>query len=31
MMGGMTQDEQSGAFRILQSMIYSLRNDNEGA
>jgi DNA-binding MarR family transcriptional regulator len=31
MLGGMTQDEQSGAFRILQSMIHSLRNGNEGA
>ena len=31
MLGGMTQDEQSEAFRILQSMIHSLRDDNEGA
>jgi DNA-binding MarR family transcriptional regulator len=31
MLGGMTQDEQSDAFRILQSMIHSLRNDNKGA
>ena len=29
MLGGMTEDEQSDAFRILQSMIHSLRNDNE--
>jgi hypothetical protein len=25
--GGMTRDEQSDAFRILQSMIHSLRDD----
>src|SRR6202790_698815 len=31
MLGGMTEDEQSGAFRILQSMIQSLRDGNEGA
>lgn len=31
MLGGITQDEQSTAFRILRSMIHSLRNDNEGA
>ncbi|MCY0906185.1 MarR family winged helix-turn-helix transcriptional regulator [Arthrobacter sp. H14-L1] len=31
MLGGMSEDEQSGAFRILQSMIHSLRDDNEGA
>lgn len=31
MLGGMTQDEQSGAFRILQSMVHSLRDDNEEA
>ena len=31
MLGGMTQNEQSGAFRILQSMIHSLCDDNEGA
>lgn len=31
MLGGMTQDEQSGAFRILQSMVRSLRDGNEGA
>jgi DNA-binding MarR family transcriptional regulator len=31
MLGGLTQDEQSGAFRILQSMIHSLRGDNKGA
>lgn len=30
MLGGMTHDEQSGAFRILQSMIHSLNEDNEG-
>ena len=29
MLGGMTEAEQSDAFRILQSMIHSLRNDNE--
>jgi hypothetical protein len=27
MLGGMTPDEQSDAFRILQRMIRSLRND----
>jgi DNA-binding MarR family transcriptional regulator len=31
MLRGMTQDEQAGAFTILQSMIRSLRDDNEGA
>ncbi|HEY0249077.1 MAG TPA: MarR family transcriptional regulator [Gryllotalpicola sp.] len=31
MLGGMTQDEQADAFRILQGMIRSLRNDNESA
>ena len=31
MLSGMTEDEQSGAFRILQRMLHSLRNDNEGA
>jgi DNA-binding MarR family transcriptional regulator len=31
MLGGMTEDEQSGAFSILQSMIHSLRDSNEGA
>ncbi len=29
MLGGMTRDEQSDAFRILRSMIHSLRDDNE--
>ncbi len=29
MVGGMTQDEQSGAFRILQSMIRALSDDHE--
>jgi DNA-binding MarR family transcriptional regulator len=29
MLGGMTQDEQSDAFRILQSMIGALRNGGE--
>jgi len=27
----MTETEQSGAFRILQSMIHSLRDGNNGA
>jgi DNA-binding MarR family transcriptional regulator len=31
MLGGMTKDEQLGAFRILQSMIHSLRDGGEGA
>jgi DNA-binding MarR family transcriptional regulator len=31
MLGGITQEEQSSAFRILHSMIRSLRNDNEEA
>ena len=31
MLGGMTQDEQSDAFRVLQSMIHSLRDDDEDA
>jgi hypothetical protein len=31
MLAGLTETEQSGAFRILQSMIHSLRGDNEGA
>ncbi len=31
MLGGMTQDEQSAAYSILQSMIHSLRDDNECA
>jgi hypothetical protein len=29
MLGGMTEDEQSDAFRSLQRMIHSLRNDNK--
>jgi hypothetical protein len=28
---GLTEAEQSGAFRILQSMIHSLRDGNDGA
>jgi len=31
MLGGMTEDEQSSAFKILQSMIRSLRDDNASA
>jgi DNA-binding MarR family transcriptional regulator len=31
MLGGMTQDEQSSAFRILQSMIHSLRKAEQDA
>jgi DNA-binding MarR family transcriptional regulator len=31
MLGGMTEDEQSAAFRSLQSMVRSLRDGNEGA
>ena len=31
MLSGMTQDEQSSAFRILQSMIHSLRKAEEDA
>ena len=31
MLGGMTKDEQSGAFRILQSMIRALGDDHERA
>lgn len=31
MLGGMTQGDQSGAFRILQSMIHSLRDNNATA
>jgi hypothetical protein len=27
----MTETEQSGAFRILRSMIHSLREGNDGA
>ena len=30
MLGGMTQEEQSGADKALRSMIRSLRNDEEG-
>jgi hypothetical protein len=31
MLGGMTEDEQAGAFRILQSMIHCLRDGHDGA
>jgi DNA-binding MarR family transcriptional regulator len=31
MLGGVTEDEQSDAFRILQRMTHSLRDGNEGA
>ncbi|MFC4502517.1 hypothetical protein ACFPIH_23865 [Streptomyces vulcanius] len=31
MLAGMTGTEQSAAFRILPSMIHSLRDDNDGA
>ena len=31
MLAGLTEAEQSGAFRILQSMIHSLRDGNDGA
>jgi hypothetical protein len=31
MLAGLTETEQSDAFRILQNMIHSLRGDNEGA
>ena len=31
MLAGLTETEQSGAFRILQSMVHSLRNGDEGA
>ncbi|MGY4739960.1 MarR family winged helix-turn-helix transcriptional regulator [Streptomyces sp. ATMOS53] len=31
MLAGLTETEQSGAFRILQSMIHSLRAGNDGA
>ncbi|HEY2058595.1 MAG TPA: MarR family transcriptional regulator [Amycolatopsis sp.] len=31
MLGGLTDAEQSGAFRILQSMIHSLRDGGDGA
>jgi DNA-binding MarR family transcriptional regulator len=30
MLAGMTETEQSGAFRILQSMVNSLRDGNDG-
>jgi DNA-binding MarR family transcriptional regulator len=30
MLSGMTQDDQSGAFKILQSIIHSLRHENGG-
>jgi hypothetical protein len=31
MLAGMTETEQSGASRILRSMIHSLRDRNDGA
>ncbi|GAA3593501.1 MarR family transcriptional regulator [Kineosporia mesophila] len=31
MLSGMTEAEQTGAFRILQSMIHSLRAESDGA
>ena len=31
MLAGLTETEQSGAFRVLQSMIHSLRDGNGGA
>ena len=31
MLAGLTEDEQSGAFRILPGMIHSLRDGNDGA
>ncbi|MEU6227024.1 MarR family transcriptional regulator [Streptomyces sp. NPDC047042] len=31
MLSGMTEAERAGAFRIMKSMIRSLRDDNEGA
>lgn len=31
MLGGMSREEQSGAYEILQSMIQHLRGDHEGA
>jgi hypothetical protein len=31
MLADLTESEQSGAFRILQSMIHSLRAGNDGA
>jgi hypothetical protein len=30
MLAGLTETEQAGAFRILQSMIRSLRDGNDG-
>jgi hypothetical protein len=31
MLAGLTETEQSGAFRILQRMIHSLRDGDDGA
>ncbi|MER6564523.1 MarR family transcriptional regulator, partial [Streptomyces sp. NPDC001027] len=31
MLAGLTETEQSDAFRILQRMVHSLHGDNEGA
>jgi DNA-binding MarR family transcriptional regulator len=31
MLAGLTKTEQSGAFQILQNMIHSLRDGNNGA
>jgi DNA-binding MarR family transcriptional regulator len=31
MLGGMSQEERSGAYKILRSMIHSLRNDEVGS
>jgi hypothetical protein len=31
MLAGLTETEQSDAFRTLQSMIHSLRDGNDGA
>ena len=31
LLAGLTEDEQAGAFRILRSMIHSLRDSNDGA
>lgn len=31
MLGGLTEAEQSGAFRILQRMVHSLRDGDDGA
>ena len=30
MLSDMTQDEQTGAYKVLRSMIHALRNDDEG-